>query len=368
MSALLLVLSLLLPDAQARPRKARAPVPAPAPVAASADITVATPAGPPAAKVAPIPAVERISASIVVQVDDRDVAQQKAIAAAEAAGGWFSSLGADSVTLRVPTARLAALVEQVRGLGFVVDRTLNREALGAQLADARAAVAARREVLARYYEVLGTTTADTVVAVESEIDRVIREIESYEGRIRMLEDRAAFAQLDVAFRFRDRSAPAPTGRSSFAWVNAVDLGLLLADFRAGRAAGAAKGARPVAPEGFAPFRLKRGFAAVSPDDVVFRVRVTKNKPRADLAYWTEALRTRLVEAGYRLTGEGEMPSAGAAGRYLELVAPDGERDARWLVALYVDGSRITVIEAAGEAARFAARREAIVKAIGATAP
>ncbi len=358
--ALPMLLALLIPDAVARPRTTDAPSPPP--------VTEPAPAPAPAREVSAIPAVERLSASVVVQVDDRDVAQGKAIAAAEAAGGWFSALGADSVTLRVPTARLPGLIDEVRALGFVVDRSLNREALGAQLADARAAVAARREVLARYYEVLGTTTADTVVAVESEIDRVIREIESYEGRIRMLEDRASYAQLDVSFRFRDRSAPAPTGRSSFAWVNAVDLGLLLADFRAGRAAGAARGARPVTPEGFAPFRLKRGFAAVSPDDVVLRVRVTKNKPRADLGYWTEALRTRLVEAGYRLTGEGEMPSAGAAGRFLELVAPDGERDARWLVAVYVDGGRITVIEAAGEAARFAARREAIVKAIAATRP
>ena len=363
MSALPMLLALLLPEAFARPRRADAPAPPPVPAPAE----VAAPAPAPR-ETAPIPAVERLAASVVVQVDDRDVAQQKAITATEALGGWFSALGADSVTLRVPTARLSGLVDEVRALGFVVDRSLNREALGAQLADARAAVAARREVLARYYEVLGTTTADTVVAVESEIDRVIREIESYEGRIRMLEDRAAYAQLDVSFRFRDRSAPAPTGRSSFAWVNAVDLGLLLADFRAGRAAGTATCARPVAPDGFAPFRLKRGFAAVSPDDVVFRVRVTKNKPRADLAYWTEALRTRLVEAGYRLTGEGEMPSAGGAGRYLELAAPDGERDARWLVAVFVDGGRITVIEAAGEASRFAARREAIAKAVAATVP
>jgi hypothetical protein len=124
----------------------------------------------------------------------------------------------------------------------------------------------------------------------------------------------------------------------------------------------------VAPEGFAAFRLKRGFAAVSPDDVVYRVRTTRNRPKADLAYWTEALRTRLVEAGYRLVGEGAMPSAGGEGRYLELVAPDGERDARWLVVLFVDDRTITVIESAGEAARFAARRDAVVKAIAATRP
>jgi hypothetical protein len=283
-------------------------------------------------------------------------------------GGWFSALGAENVTLRVPAPKLPELVEAARGLGFVVDRSLQREALGAALADSRAAVAARREVLARYYEVLGTAGPDSVVAVESEIDRVIREIESYEGRIRAMEDRAKFAQLDVAFRFRDRSAPAPSGRSSFAWINEVDLGQLLGEFRAGGVSGQSCGARPTAPTGFAPFPRRKAFAAVSPDDVLFRVRTMKNKPRADLDFWTEALRKRLLDAGYRLTEEGKIPSAGPEGRYLELVAPDGERDARWIVALFVEGGQITVAEAAGEAAKFTGRREAVLQALRALKP
>jgi hypothetical protein len=317
---------------------------------------------------APIPDVERLTAGVVVQVDDRDLAQKKIIAETERLGGWFSALGAESVTLRVPSARLAELVEIARGLGFVVDRSLQREALGAALADSRAAVAARREVLARYYEVLGTAGPDSVVAVESEIDRVIREIESYEGRIRAMEDRARFAQLDVAFRFRDRSAPAPTGRSSFAWVNDVDLGRLLQEFRTGAASGTSCGARAVAPEGFAPFPKRKAFAAVSPDDVIFRVRTMKNKPRADLDFWTEALRKRLLDAGYRLVEEGKLGSTGPEGRFLELVAPDGERDARWIVALFVEGGQVTVAEAAGEAAKFGGRRTAVLAAIGRLKP
>ncbi len=366
-----LLAALLLPVAHAKGKPAEPP-PTPIVVEQAPVPDMAKPAPPakaPAREKAPIPVAERLTAGVVVQVDDKEVAQAKAIAAAEALGGWFSALGAESVTLRVPAAKLPTLVEQVRALGFVVDRSMNREELGPRLADARAAVAARREVLARYYEVLGNASADSVVAVESEIDRVIREVEAYEGQIRAMEDRAAFAQVDVNFRFRDRSAPAATGQSSFAWVNAVDLGTMLADFRGGRIAGTACGTEPALPEGFARFKARRGaFAAVSPDDVGFRVRTTKNKPRADLAFWTEALKTRLVQAGYTLVGEGEMPSATAGGRFLELVAPDGQRDARWLVALFVDDKQITVVEAAGEAARFGARRDAVVKAIGAMEP
>ena len=352
--------TLLAALAFAKPKPEAPPLPTPpilvAPMGAPAPAKPTAPA--------PIPDVERLTASIVVQVDDRDVAQRAVIADAEALGGWFSALGAQNVTVRVPNAKVPDMVERVRKLGEVVDRGFGREALGQQLADARSALAARQEVLARYYEVLEQAGPDSVVAVESEIDRVIREMESYQGRIRALEDRGAWAQVDVSFQFRDRSAPAPTGQSSFAWINRVDLALVLADFRGGRVGEKACVSDVVVPDGFAAFKVKKHIAAVSPDDVVFRVRTLRNKPPADLAFWTEALRTRLVQAGYTLLSEGDVSAANAKGHLLELVAPDGQKDARWMIGLFVDGKDIVVVEAAGEASKAMARRDAILSAIG----
>ena len=354
--------TLLAALAFAKPKPEAPPLPTPPIV-----VVRPGPAAPPRAPApapAPIPDVERLTAGIVVQVDDRDAAQRVVIADAEALGGWFSSLGSQNVTVRVPNAKVPAMLERIRTLGEVVDRSFGREALGQQLADARSALAARQEVLARYYEVLGQAGPDSVVAVESEIDRVIREMESYQGRIRALEDRGTWAQVDVSFQFRDRSAPAPTGQSSFAWINRVDLALVLADFRGGRVSEKACVADVVIPDGFAAFKVKKHIAAVSPDDVVFRVRTLRNKPPADLPFWTEALRTRLVQAGYTLLSEGELPAANAKGHLLELVAPDGQKDARWMIGLFVDGRDIVVVEAAGEASKAMARREAILTAIG----
>jgi hypothetical protein len=364
-----LLLALLLSTADAAPKKgvrkpARPPV-----------VTQTTTVDKASEAAKAIPHAERLTANLTIQVDDNAAAQAKAIAAAEGLGGWFSALGADSVTLRVPTAKVEPLIDQLRTLGLVVDRGMNREELGPQLANASAALAARRDVLRRYFDLLAIASPDSVVSVESQIDQSIREIEYYEGQLRALTHRAAYAQVDVAFRFRDRTAPAPSGVSSFAWLNHVDLSQLLGAFRqdsdSPAAFGTARGAVAVAPEGFAPFAARRGakaFAAVSPDDVVFRVRTMKNKPEADLAFWTEALRTRLVDAGYRLVGEGDLASAVEPGKYLELVAPDGERDARWLVGVYVDGRQITVVEAAGEGGRFAKRRDAVIAAIGKLQP
>ncbi|MEN9785928.1 MAG: hypothetical protein RLZZ299_1192 [Pseudomonadota bacterium] len=313
------------------------------------------------------PAVERVTGAIVVQVDDLAAAQRTVIADAESFGGWFSSLSDSEITLRIPTERVAEMTARARALGDVVDRSLSREELGPALADAEAALAARRTVLARYFEVLAGAGPDSVVSVEREIDRVIREVEGLEGRLRVLRDQARHARLVVSFRFRDRAAPAPDGESSFAWINAVSLAGLLGDFRDGSTDGTVCGVDVAVPEGFAPFRGRRLAAAVSPDDVVWRIRTLPNRPEADLAFWSEALRAHLTAAGYRPVGEPlEAVARDARGSLTEWTAPDGEKDARWIVALFVDGGSIHVVEAAGEAGRFPARRQAILDALRAT--
>lgn len=354
------------PALAAPPPAGPAAPPPKAPV--SVQIQPTTPAGSAEASAKPdIPALDHVTASVVVQVDDRDAAAAALIAKAEKRGGWFASFSTDAVAFKIPVAQAEAFVEEARMLGLVVDRSSARSELGPQLADAMASLEARTAVLARYFEVLGEARPESVVAVEREIDRLIREIETYEGRIRLLRHRGAYADVSVAFQFRDRRAPANDGTSPFPWVNAVDLGWLLSDFRSGEPGPRLIGASAVAPEGFAVFDARRRFAAVSPDDVVYRVRSVKNKPEADLAFWEEALRTRLEQAGYTLLDRGEVTSAdGTRGARLELGAPDGDRDAHWIVAIWVDDGRIVVAEAAAEARVMARHREGVLKAMQGT--
>jgi hypothetical protein len=120
------------------------------------------------------------------------------------------------------------------------------------------------------------------------------------------------------------------------------------------------------PEGFAAYHERKRVRATSPDGVVYRVRVQKNKPEADLSFWEEAMRTRMLEAGYHLVEEKRIKSGENEGALLELGAADGEKDQSYLVAVFVDGKKLVIVEAAGEVERFAPRREAITAAIEST--
>lgn len=122
-----------------------------------------------------------------------------------------------------------------------------------------------------------------------------------------------------------------------------------------------------APTGFAAYEGSDRFRAVSPDGVVYRVRQAPNKPEADLPFWKEALKKRMLDAGYHLHAEADIKAKGGEpGALLELSAPLGTVDYSYLVAIYVKGGHIVIAEAAGDVLRVKERHEALVSALQAT--
>ena len=303
-------------------------------------------------------------ASLIVQVYDRDVASETLIAEAERRSGWFSSLNDHAVNFRIPAAELDGFLEFARGQGTVVERDYNSADRSAELDELRTRLQGREEVLDRYMEVLDEARSGAVVRVEQQITQAIAEIERIKGRILYLENRLQYARVDVSFQFRDRSAPVRTGNSSFEWLNDLNLADLFGDFhQAGLTYAMAKGVDMPVPEGFAAYAERKRIRATSPDGVVYRVRVQDNDPEADLAFWEEAMKTRMLEAGYHEVEAKRIKSGDREGALLELGAADGEKDQSYLIALFVDGSKLVVIEAAGQVERFAPRKAAIIEAI-----
>jgi hypothetical protein len=108
--------------------------------------------------------------------------------------------------------------------------------------------------------------------------------------------------------------------------------------------------------------------ATSPDGVLFTVRTEANDPPADLAFWREALKTRMGHAGYRVVADTVCPMAGSEGVLLKLAAPVGNQDYFYWIAFTLSPSRkkIVVAEAAGESKHFLARQNEITRAIAAS--
>lgn len=118
------------------------------------------------------------------------------------------------------------------------------------------------------------------------------------------------------------------------------------------------------PQGFAAYENQQKIRAVSPDGVMYRIRREKNEPFAELPFWREALKKRMLDAGYNFMNEEDIKAGERSGYLLELAAPLGAQDFSYLIALFVnDNKQLVIVEAAGDMTVFAKWRPEIIKAI-----
>lgn len=118
-----------------------------------------------------------------------------------------------------------------------------------------------------------------------------------------------------------------------------------------------------APQGFAAYGKGDNFRAVSPDGVVYQVSDSKHKPKADLAFWKEALTKRMHDAGYHAVDSMALTVDGVSAYGILLEAPLGSTDQSYLVVAIPTKKRMVVVEAAGDTPKFAARKAAILEAV-----
>ncbi|MDH4319509.1 MAG: hypothetical protein OEV64_14060 [Desulfobulbaceae bacterium] len=117
------------------------------------------------------------------------------------------------------------------------------------------------------------------------------------------------------------------------------------------------------PEGFAPYADSKIVRAVSSDGVMYRIRREKNEPFAELAFWKEALKKRMVDAGYTFMKDEDIDMGKRPGYLLELAAPLGTQDYTYLIALCLQDDQLVIVEAAGEMTSFKTRRQEIIATV-----
>jgi hypothetical protein len=171
-----------------------------------------------------------IEVKVVVKVSDRAKAADSLVQSAARLDGYFTQKTGDGVVLRIPASGLKPLLANADQLGQVIDRQLGREDLGEELLRKKAVLKAKTEAQHQYLALLDQSDTEGALSVEKELILLVAEIETLKGQLRHLQDRIAFARVEVRFEYRDRSAPVPDGSSSFAWLNTMNLIDLLEEF------------------------------------------------------------------------------------------------------------------------------------------
>lgn len=150
-----------------------------------------------------------------LEVEKFDETSRRLVIIAEGAGGFVAdssytqSAGTPEgvFTLRVPAARFASVVNEVEGIG----RVLQRHVSGQDVTEEYVDLQARVRNLERHEQRLLTfmdraTKVSDLLAIEQELARVRGEIEQLTGRMRYLDNRADLATVEVSVREKAKKA------------------------------------------------------------------------------------------------------------------------------------------------------------------
>lgn len=134
-----------------------------------------------------------------------EVEQARAVAAIEeiiesavAAGGYLAGRSDRSVTVRVPSRAFRAGLAAIEQVGRITSRQVTADDVSAEFHDLEVRLVNLRALRARFQELLGrASTLEEILRVEAELERLAREIDGIEGRLRFLRSRIAFSVITV---------------------------------------------------------------------------------------------------------------------------------------------------------------------------
>lgn len=174
------------------------------------------------------------TAALTVSVADVPDAARQAEDLTVAAGGLVSSENTaddpgspsrsrSTLTLLVPPARYADLLDSLAGLGTRVEQTQSTDDVTAKVVDVQARIAAQRASVARVQALLAKAkTLGEVVSVEGELTRRQADLESLESQQKALA--AQIALSTVTLTLESRSAPAAPAKAHLGFLSGLRSG------------------------------------------------------------------------------------------------------------------------------------------------
>jgi len=118
------------------------------------------------------------------------------------------------------------------------------------------------------------------------------------------------------------------------------------------------------PAGFAALETEDQYAAMSPEGMIYRVRVMKNSPKQSLEFWTEALTNHLQQEGYvPISTDNEFHAGSTRGSFSEWTVPYGNDTYKYLTGVLVAEEAIAIAEASGSYDIYNRNRAAVLQSL-----
>ncbi len=156
----------------------------------------------------PVPTERKIirTGELRFQVDDLEASRSRLQASVSGAAGYvegddrndYGSSLTMTLRVRIPAERFDAFVAGLSGLGELEYQSINATDVTAEWVDVEARLKAKKEVEARFLEIVKQAkTVTEVLEVERELGNVRAEIEGMEARMKVLRDQVGMSTLTI---------------------------------------------------------------------------------------------------------------------------------------------------------------------------
>ena len=145
------------------------------------------------------------TANVAMTVDEDEVAAtiDRIIEEAVQIGGYLATRDDRSVQVRIPSASFREGLGAIEQMGEVTSRSVNAEDVTEEYHDAEVRLQNLRAIRDRLEQFLArASNIEEVLRVHTELERVSREIDAIEGRLRFLRARVAFSLVTVSLSAR----------------------------------------------------------------------------------------------------------------------------------------------------------------------
>ena len=107
----------------------------------------------------------------------------------------------NSITIRIPSEEFDGLLADVSaGVTHFDKREIRALDVTAEFVDVEARLKTKKETELRYRELLTQAkTVEEILKIEEQVDKLRAELESTEGRLRLMKDRESYSTLGVSF-------------------------------------------------------------------------------------------------------------------------------------------------------------------------
>lgn len=162
--------------------------------------------------------VSRMLLKVVNPDDARAVLEKKT-----AELGGFATLVEDAaLSVKIPPGKLSEAIAFASSQGLVIEKTLERADLTQEIARLEGQLESKRETLARLRGFFDDSNAEATLRIEQTMTAIVAEIEQVKGQLRVAEERAKWAVVEISFEFRERDRIIYVS-SPFEWLNSVGL-------------------------------------------------------------------------------------------------------------------------------------------------